>query len=82
MTIVQFFPVVYDFGGVDETKAVFLTDHTMRCQLPAVDLGRTVIIELSINGQEFEDHASVLFTFFGVAPLLLSTDLTENFKLT
>ena len=67
------------FGGVGTVRALFLTDRTIRCQLPAVALGKTVIVEVSINGQEYEDHSSTTFSFMGQAPVLEAADLTENF---
>ena len=67
------------YGGVGTVKAVFMSDRTIRCQVPSLDLGRTVLIELSINGQEFEDHTSAPYSFMGSAPTIQSADLTDNF---
>ena len=67
------------FGGVGAVRAVFMTDRTIRCQIPAIDMGRTVLVEVSINGQEYEDHTSLPYTFYGVAPILQSADFTESF---
>ena len=67
------------FGGVGAVRAVFMTDRTIRCQIPAIDMGRTVLVEVSINGQAYEDHTSLPYTFYGAAPILQSADFTESF---
>ena len=67
------------FGGVGNVRAVFMNDRTIRCQVPAVSMGRTVLVEISVNGQEYEDHTSQPYTFYGSAPILQSADFTETF---
>jgi len=67
------------FAGLGATRAVFMTDRSIRCQVPAVPFGKTVLVEISNNGQEYEDHASATFSFMGEAPVLQSAFLSPSF---
>jgi hypothetical protein len=67
------------FAGVGATKAVFISDRSIRCQIPSVPLGMGALVEISVNGQEYEDHNSASFKFMGVAPVLLRATLSPSF---
>jgi hypothetical protein len=69
------------FGGAGTTKAVFMSDRSIRCQISPVPFGKMVLIEISINGQEYEDHNSAIFSFMGVAPVLEAASLSRSFSL-
>ena len=69
------------FAGAGATKAVFMSDRSIRCQVPPVPFGKKVLVEISINGQEYEDHNSATFDFMGVAPVLEAASLSRSFDL-
>ena len=67
------------FAGVGATKAVFMSDRSIRCQIPPMELGQRVLVEISINGQEYESHTSILFSFMGEAPILERASMSSSF---
>ena len=69
------------FAGIGTTKTVFMSDRIIRCLIPTVLLGKTVLLEISVNGQEYEDHSSSTFSFMAVAPVLRLASLSRSFDL-
>mmetsp|Transcript_5970 Transcript_5970/g.19335 ORF Transcript_5970/g.19335 Transcript_5970/m.19335 type:complete len:2410 (+) Transcript_5970:1343-8572(+) len=66
------------FAGI-ATPANFLSGFEVLCPIPIVPLGQRVILEISINGgTTYESHNSMLFAFYGPAPVLLSAILDSQ----
>ena len=68
------------FGGDGATRAVFLSDRNIMCAVPPVVLGKRVLVEISINGQEYESHKSVPYIFYGTRPELRAATLSATYS--
>jgi hypothetical protein len=68
-------PIKCRFGRFGEASAVYLNSTTIKCTTPPINdapdtiYRETVILSVSMNGQDFvEDSSTVEFTFVGTAP--------------
>jgi hypothetical protein len=68
-------PIKCRFGRFGESSAVYLNSTCIKCTTPPINdapdtiYRETVVLSVSMNGQDFEeDTSSVEFTFVGTAP--------------
>lgn len=68
------------FGsGATPVEAAFLSSRAMMCRPQIVALGQRVLVEVSLNGFDFEAHKTSAYNFFGVAPVPLTASLNRDY---
>ena len=60
------------FANTEPVLAIFISGQNILCHVPKIGMGQRVIVDISINGQDYESHKSQLFIFYGQAPVLQS----------